>query len=147
MSQVQGLRLPMYFDYYHSPLKLVATVNGGVAGWRLFKDTGGWREANNLIDKVLFIGGDEINEISRDEFVQLTEQERGRYLSGDGPIFALYETVRAMEDTLQAERRYPTPQEQALIRGIRRRTFVMFEEQLQQAGDPAADPTIASTAP
>ncbi|MEU1237139.1 hypothetical protein [Micromonospora aurantiaca (nom. illeg.)] len=144
MSQVEGLRLPKFFDYFDSPLKLVATADGGVAGWRLSKDTGGWREANNLIDKVLFTGGDEISEISRDEFVQLTEHERGRYLNGDGPIFALYETVRAIEDTLQQERRYPTPQEQALIRGVRRRTFVMFEEQLQQAGDPAADPTIAS---
>ncbi|MEW2441910.1 hypothetical protein [Micromonospora marina] len=144
MRPVEGLRLPKFFDYYHSPLKLVATAEGGVAGWRLSKDTGGWHEANNLVDKVLFVGGDEINEISPAEFVQLTEHERGRYLSGDGPIFALYETVRAIEDTLRAERRYPTPQEHALIRGVRRRTFVMFEEQLQQAGDPAADPTIAS---
>ncbi|MGV9764393.1 hypothetical protein [Micromonospora tulbaghiae] len=146
MSQVEGLRLPKFFDYFGSPLKLVATADGGMAGWRLSKDTGGWREANNLVDKVLFVGGDEINQISPDEFVQLTEHERGRYLSGDGPIFALYETVQAIEDTLRVERRYPTPEEQALIRGVRRRTFVMFEEQLQQAGDPAADPTIASIA-
>ncbi|MFD6771293.1 hypothetical protein ACFWC6_34350 [Micromonospora chalcea] len=146
MRQVEGLRLPKFFNYYDSPVKLVATPDGGVAGWRLSKDSGGWRQANNLIDKVLFVAGDEIAEISREEFVQLTELERSLYLSGDGPIFALYETVRAIEETLREERRYPTPQEQALIRGVRRRTFVMFEEQLQQAGDPAADPTIAATA-
>ncbi|WBC10149.1 hypothetical protein [Micromonospora sp. WMMA1947] len=145
MTPVRGLALPKFFNYYDSPVKLVATPDGGMAGWRLSKDTGGWREANNLIDKVLFEGGDEIYEVSPEEFVQLTELERSLYLRGDGPIFALYETVRAIEDTLQAERRYPTPQEQALIRGVRRRTFVMFEEQLRQAGDPAADPTIAST--
>ncbi|MEU5722565.1 hypothetical protein [Micromonospora sp. NPDC047738] len=40
-----------------------------------------------------------------------------------------------------------TAEEAALIKGIRRRTFVMFEEQLQRAGDPGADPTIATTAP
>ncbi|MFG1737217.1 hypothetical protein ACGFLT_04275 [Micromonospora chalcea] len=146
MRQLAGLRLPKFFNYYDSPVKLVATPDGGVAGWRLSKDSGGWRQANNLIDKVLFVAGDEIAEISREEFVQLTELERSLYLSGDGPIFALYETVRAIEETLREERRYPTPQEQALIRGVRRRTFVMFEEQLQQAGDPAADPTIAATA-
>ena len=146
MRRLAGLRLPKFFNHYDSPVKLVATPDGGVAGWRLSKDSGGWREANNLIDKVLFVGGDEITEISREEFVQLTELERSLYLSGDGPIFALYETVRAIEETLREERRYPTPQEQALIRGVRRRTFVMFEEQLQQAGDPAADPTIAATA-
>ena len=39
--------------------------------------------------------------------------------------------------------RHLTPKEQALIRGIRQRTFVMFEEQLRAAGDPGADPDIA----
>lgn len=146
MIRERGLVLPKFFNYYDSPLKLVETDDGGVAGWRLSKDTGGWQPANHLIDKVLFVGGDEVDEISREEFVQLTEHDRGRYLRGEGSIFALYETVRAIEEDLGRERRYPTPAEQALIRGIRRRTFVMFEEQLQQAGDPGADPTIATAA-
>lgn len=144
MSQMRRLMLPKFFSYYDSAVKLVETADGGVAGWRLNLDTGGWRPANNLIDKVLFVGGDEIDEITRDEFVQLAEHDRGRSLRGDGAVFALYETARALEDTIRRERRYPTPQEQALIRGIRRKTFVMFEEQLQQAGDPGADPTIAT---
>ncbi|MFG1720021.1 hypothetical protein ACGFII_15465 [Micromonospora chalcea] len=135
-----------FFLYYDSPVKLVETADGGVASWRLSLDTGGWRAANNLVDRVLFGRDDEIFEIDPEEFVWYVEQERGLSLRGDGPIFALYETVRAIQDTLREERRYPTPQEQALIKGIRRRTFVMFEEQLQQAGDPAADPTIAATA-
>jgi hypothetical protein len=140
------MRLPRFFEYYGSSLKLVETPDGGVTGWRLSDKTGGWEPANNLIDRALFAGGgEEIYEISPDEFVWLTEQERGRYLDGDGPVFALYKTVEALQDTIRAERRYPTPHEQALITGIRRRTFVMFEEQLQQAGDPGADPTIAST--
>ncbi|MFI2649525.1 hypothetical protein [Micromonospora fulviviridis] len=37
-------------------------------------------------------------------------------------------------------------EEAGLIAGIRQRTFVMFEERLQQAGDPGADPTIATAA-
>lgn len=144
MSRVRGLVLPKFFSYYDSPLKLVKTEDGGVAAWRLARDTGGWRSANNLIDKVLFVGGDEIMEITRDDFVQMTEHDRGRYLRGDDPVFALYETVRAIEETLARERRYPTVQEQALMKGIRRKTFVMFEEELQRAGDPGADPTIAT---
>jgi hypothetical protein len=139
------MNLPRFFEYYGSSLKLVETPDGGVAGWRLSADTGGWEPANNLIDRARFAGGgEEIYEISRDDFIWLTEQERGRHLNGDGPVFALYKTVEALQDTIRVERRYPTPQEQALITGIRRRTFVMFEEQLQQAGDPGADPTIAS---
>ncbi|MEV1055660.1 hypothetical protein AB0I92_00275 [Micromonospora chalcea] len=117
-----------------------------MAGWRLSLDTGRWQPANNLVDRLLFGRDDEIFEISPEEFVWYVEQERGLSLRGDGPIFALYETVRAIQDTVREERRYPTPHEQALIRGVRRRTFVMFEEQLQQAGDPAADPTIAASA-
>ncbi|WP_405092527.1 hypothetical protein OG767_06070 [Micromonospora sp. NBC_01392] len=146
MRPLRGLNLPKFFNYYESPVKLVGTAEGAVAAWRLSRESGGWREASKLIDKVLFLGGDEINEISRDEFVQLTEQGRGRYLRGEGPVFALYETVRGLEDTIREERRYPTTREQALIRGIRRRTFVMFEEQLQRAGDPGADPGIATDA-
>jgi hypothetical protein len=113
-----------------------------VAAWRLSKDTGGWTPANKLIDTLLFVGGDEIGELTREEFVQQTERERAHYLTGEGPIFALYETVRAITDALAQERRYPTPTEIALIEGIRRRTFVMFEEELQRAGDPGADPSL-----
>ncbi|WP_343447870.1 hypothetical protein [Micromonospora schwarzwaldensis] len=146
MTHLPGLALPKFFLYYESPLKLVQAEGGGAAGWRLSPDTGGWRAANNLVDKVLFVGGDEVHEIDRNEFVWYVEQERGRYLRGEGPLFALYETVRGIEDTIREERRYPTPHEQALIRGIRRRTFVMFEEQLRRAGDPGADPGIATDA-
>jgi hypothetical protein len=144
MTHGTKLALPRYFTYYESPVKLVETPGGGVAGWRLSWDTGGWEPANNLIDTLLFIGGDEIEEVTPAEFVQQTEHDRGIYLRGDGPVYALYETARAIEETVRREHRYPTEQEQALIRGIRRKTFVMFEEELRQAGDPAADPTIAT---
>ena len=145
MTGVAGNKFPRFFEYYGSSLKLVETPDGGVAGWRLSEDSGGWERANHLIDKALSAGGEqEIYEISPDEFIWLTEQERGRHLDGDGPVFALYKTVEALQDTIRAERRYPTPREQALITGIRRRTFVMFEEQLRAAGDPGADPSIAA---
>lgn len=144
MSQPQGLELPAFFSYYESPVKLVATPDGGLSAWRLARDTGGWLPANDLVDKILFVGGDDVDELTRDEFVQRTEHNRGWYLRGEGPIFALYETAKAIEDAADAQRRQLTIEEQALIKGIRRRTFVMFEEQLQRAGDPGADPTIAT---
>ncbi len=96
---------------------------------------------------MIFVGGDEIYEISRDEFVQLTEHERGRYLSGDGTdLRSLRDRPGNRGTRYRGGAAVSDAQEQALIRGVRRRTFVMFEEQLQQAGDPAADPTIAATA-
>ncbi|MEU4662591.1 hypothetical protein AB0F83_12630 [Micromonospora chalcea] len=145
MATVDGVELPAYFEHYDTPVKLVATPDGGHAAWKLDRSTGGWRPADELVDDVIGGVGGEIYVRSADAFVQHVEQLRGRYLSGEGPIFALYETVRALAAPAIAERRPFTAEEAALIKGIRRRTFVMFEEQLQQAGDPAADPTIAAT--
>lgn len=142
---VRGLNLPAYYDYYETPVKFVATADGGLAAWRLDRETGGWEPANDIVDEILFAVGGDIFVRTAERFVQRTEEERGRYLQGEGPIFALYETVNAIEETARAERRPFTTQEAALIKGIRRRTFVMFEEQLQRAGDPGADPTIATS--
>ncbi|MCI4064403.1 hypothetical protein MRQ36_18065 [Micromonospora sp. R77] len=144
MSDMPGLVLPAYFSYFWSPVKMMPTPDGGLTAWRLSIDTGGWETANDLVDEILFAVGGEISVLTADQFIQYTEHDRGRYLRGDGPVFALYETVRAIEDAADTERRRLTPQEQALVRGIRRKTFVMFEEELQRAGDPGADPTIAT---
>lgn len=144
MTAMPGLSLPAYFSYYQSPVKMVPSPDGGLMAWRLSIDSGGWEPATHLVDEILFAIGGEISVLTADEFVQWTEHDRGRYLQGEGPIFALYETVKAIEDAADAERRRLTPQEQALISGIRRKTFVLFEEELQRAGDPAADPSIAT---
>ncbi|MBM0225349.1 MULTISPECIES: hypothetical protein [Micromonospora] len=145
MSDEPGLALPAYFSYYRSPVKMVATAEGGLTAWRLSIDTGGWEPVTHLADEILFAIGGEVSVLTADQFVQRTEHDRGRYLEGEGPVFALYETVQAIEDSAAAERRHLTAREQALISGIRRRTFVMFEEELQRAGDPGADPTIADS--
>ncbi|WP_446218485.1 hypothetical protein [Micromonospora sp. IBHARD004] len=145
MSATPGLTLPAYFTYYEAPVKMVPTPDGGLAAWRLDRGSGGWRPANDLVDEILFAVGGEISVLTADQFVQWTEFERARYLSGDAPVFALYETVKAIEEAADTERRRLTTQERALISGIRRKTFVMFEEELQRAGDPGADPTIAAS--
>ncbi|MFJ8577096.1 hypothetical protein [Micromonospora sp. NPDC093277] len=144
-GEAQGSDLFGYYDYYETPVKIVPTSEGGLAAWRLDRRTGGWRQANDIVGEILFAMGGDIFVRTPERFVQRTEAERGRYLKGEGPIFALYETVNAIEDVARAEDRPFTPEEAALITGIRRRTFVMFEEQLQQAGDPGADPTIATS--
>ncbi|SCL35351.1 hypothetical protein GA0074692_4070 [Micromonospora pallida] len=142
MSGFPGLRLPSYFRYYASPVKLVEMPGGGVTAWRVSIDTGGWESADDLIEEILFAVGGEIFSLSSDDFVQEVERYRARYLNGDGPIFALYETVKAIVEAERSERRYLTDRERALVRGIRRKTFVMFEEQLKQQGDPGADPSL-----
>ncbi|MDH6462155.1 hypothetical protein M2302_002330 [Micromonospora sp. A200] len=144
MNRAPGLNLPAYFSYYKSPVKLVPTPEGGLAAWRLSTDTGGWEPAIDIVDEILFARGGEISSLTADQFVQRTESLRARYLSGTGPIFALYETVQAIQEAAGAEGRRLAATEIALITGIRRKTFIMFEEQLRSAGDPAADPSLAA---
>lgn len=143
MTGQDGLTLPAFFEYFAAPVKLVPTADGGMAAWRLSTRTGGWDPANDIVDRILFARGGEVDVLTRHEFVQLAEECRARYLRGDGPVYALYETMRAISEVAEQERRPWTVSEQALVRGLARRTFVMFEEQLRQAGDPGADPSLA----
>ncbi|WP_433267048.1 hypothetical protein ACQPWR_05100 [Micromonospora vinacea] len=124
-------------------MKIVETPDGGARVWRVSIETGAWQEKNDLFSEIVFDVGGDIFRRSAEDFVQEVEAFRAHYLKGEGPIFALYETVRSIELLADAEARHETPKEQALIRGIRQRTFVMFEEQLHAAGDPGADPDIA----
>ncbi|MEH1097729.1 hypothetical protein [Micromonospora sp. CPCC 205561] len=143
MTDMPGLVLPAYFSYYKSPVKMAETPGGGIRAWRLSHDSGGWEPADDLVEEILGAVGGEISSLTVDSFIQWTEHDRGRYLRGDGPVFALYETISAIVEGAQAEGRRMTTTELALVRGIRRKTFVMFEEELQRAGDPAADPSLA----
>ncbi|MGC4855551.1 hypothetical protein ACLQ24_19690 [Micromonospora sp. DT4] len=140
------ISLPSYYLYYSAPVKIVETPEGGARVWRLSIDSGGWREENDIFGEITLGVGGEIFRRTPQEFVQEVERFRAHYLEGEGPIFALYETVQALRDTAKAEGRHLTPREQALIRGIRQRSFVMFEEQLRAAGDRGADPDIARAA-
>ncbi|WP_327032788.1 hypothetical protein [Micromonospora ureilytica] len=138
--------LPSYYLYYQSPVKIVETPDGGARVWRVAIDTGAWQEKNDLFSEIVFDVGGDVFRRTAEDFVQEVEAFRAHYLKGEGPIFVLYETVRSIELLADAEARHETPKEQALIRGIRQRTFVMFEEQLRAAGDPGADPDIARAA-
>ncbi|WP_327648925.1 hypothetical protein [Micromonospora zamorensis] len=143
MVQMPGLVLPSYYLYYQSPVKIVTTPDGGARVWRVSIDTGGWHEKNDIFSEIVFAVGGDIFRRTPEEFVQEVERFRAHYLEGNGPIFALYETIQAVRDVAKAEDRHLTSKERALIHGIRQRTFVMFEEQLRAAGDPGADPDIA----
>lgn len=142
-GQGPGLVLPAYYSYYDSPVKIVASPDGGVRVWRVSAE-GGWRDESNLFKEIVLAVGGEVFKRSPAEFVQDVERYRAENLSGQGPIFALYETVNAIVDSGRRERRPLTTDERALVAGIRRRTFVMFEEELLAAGDEAADPSLGS---
>jgi hypothetical protein len=142
------LPLPMFGTYYGDPVKIVRLPDGGVMTWRLDHDTGGWEPANDILDDILFSRGGEVRgNLPRDKFIQEVEQERAYYLEDrEGPIFALYDTIRAIDAAAERERRDYTPTEHALVLGLRRRTYAMFEAELARNGDPGADVEAARAA-
>ncbi len=131
--------LPAYFSYYQRPVKFLATPDGGMAAYRLSWQDGGWEPADDIANEVIGAVGGEISELDRDRFIDLTERNRAELLRGDGPVYALYETVNAMVTDARNSGRVLTPEEKALVRGVRRRTYAMFEAELARRGDPAAD--------
>ena len=142
-----GLTLPAYHTYYGRPVKLLPSPDGGLAMWDFDEETGGWEPANHLVDEVLFaVGGEVSGRMSKDSFIQTVEAERALYVEGEGPIFALYQTIRAIEDASDEEGRELTKTEEALIAGLRRKTYAMFEAELVRRGDPGADVEAAREA-
>jgi hypothetical protein len=142
-----GLTFPAYHTYLGRPVKLLRTPDGGLAMWDYDEETGGWEPANHLVDEVLFaVGGEVSGRMSKDSFIQTVEAERAAYVEGEGPIFALYQTIRAIEDASDEEGRELTMTEEALIAGLRRKTYAMFEAELVRRGDPGADVEAAREA-
>jgi len=132
-------RLPAYYSYYTRPVKFLATPDGGMAAWKMSWETGGWEPADELVNEIIGAVGGEISPIDKDRFIDLTEDNRAELLRGEGPVYALYETVNALMRDARESGRAPTDEEKALVKGIRRRTYAMFEAELARRGDPAAD--------
>ncbi|MGA6162956.1 hypothetical protein [Amycolatopsis magusensis] len=132
------IETPSYFLYFGRTFVIDSTPDGGLAGSLLNWDTGEFEPDHGPIQKVLFATSDsDISALSRERFVQRTERIR-RGLTGDGPIFALYETIDSIHAQAKAENRRITDEELDLIESIQRRTFAMWEDELARraAGEP-----------
>ncbi|MGC7093259.1 hypothetical protein ACPZ19_01210 [Amycolatopsis lurida] len=133
------IETPSYFLYFGRTFVIDSTPDGGLAGSLLNWDTGEFEPNHEPIEKVLFATSDsDISALSRERFIERTERIRADHLTGDGPIFALYDVIHAMHDQRRAENRRLTDEEMALIDSLRRRTFGMWEEELARraAGEP-----------
>ncbi|RZQ65023.1 hypothetical protein [Amycolatopsis suaedae] len=130
---------PRYYEYYKKTFRIDETPDGGMVGYLHNWDTGRFDQRTDLIDKVLFATSNpEISRLDEDEFLDETERKRASYLQGDGPIFALYETINGLYAAAKSEGRRLTAEEWALVMSIRRRTFRMWDEEFarQDAGEP-----------
>ncbi|RZQ65022.1 hypothetical protein [Amycolatopsis suaedae] len=131
----------MYFEYFHRTYRIDETPEGGMVGYLYNWDTGGFDPRTDIIDRVLFdMGHPEISTLSAEEFADETERNRMRYFDGDGPIFALYDTIRGLYTQAKEEGRELTDQEADLVYALRQRTFHMWEEDFarQAAGEPSS---------
>lgn len=132
---------PKYFEYFHTTYRIESTPGGGLVGYRLNLQSGRIEEDNANIRKVLHAREDEIFTVDEDGYIELTEARRAHHMRGEGPIFAVYDTVRALHDQADRESRSLTPDENALIRSIRRRTYRLWEEEFARQ-DAGAKPSF-----
>ncbi|MGH3858983.1 hypothetical protein [Actinokineospora sp.] len=134
------VEIPSYFRYYNKTFKLDADAEGNWIGYLLNIDTGEFELDNRPITEVLFATStSEVAVLNEDDFIRRTEEERAGYLRGDGPIFALYDTIAGLFEQREREGRQSFhDEERALIRSIRKRTFKMWEEEFARraAGEP-----------
>lgn len=120
------LNLPKYYIVYDRLMKMVRNENDRLTVLELNEETGLFEVNMKYIDKIFF-GKDDVEKVSEDEFIQEVEAIRGRNLKGEGAVYDLYEVINGMEDTAKEEGRKLTPKEQAIIIGLRKKTYQLFE--------------------
>jgi hypothetical protein len=142
----QTWAVPRYFRFDELPTKVIPGRNGcEPVVWRFDGHTGGWRKDEGQLINLLGNSRADSFQLERDQFIQLTESFRERYrVCTDGPIAALYRTVAGIREQAEREGRPLAEDERALMRGLRRKTYAMFERELAARGDPGADPSPES---
>ncbi|GLW65277.1 hypothetical protein Arub01_35210 [Actinomadura rubrobrunea] len=137
-DEVQGKsvaeRYPQYYFYERWPVVFVRTPEGGLECLALSPKTGGFERDMSYYRKILFGTTADIDTVTRDEFIQRVEALRRKRLKGEGPVFALYETIKAMQQKILGAGRRITPEEKALIHALQVRTHKLFEAELRAQG-------------
>lgn len=118
-----------YYHYFGRQLRIEIGENGERVGSVLDWRTGQFMEAEDRI-----VGEAMINMTSADiwrmtfkEFVTETESTQATYVSGEGPVFPLYQIVKGIFDDVEREDRRLTHEEIELIDKIYSQTFALWE--------------------
>ncbi|MBE1533362.1 hypothetical protein [Actinomadura algeriensis] len=131
---------PEYYLYEEIPVVFIEPAEGGLDCLALSKATGAFERDMRFVHKIRFGTTAEIWELDRTEFIQHVEKYRGEHLRGDGPAFALYETIKALEANAQSQRKPLSDAEAALVRTLRFESHELFEKSLREknlTGTPA----------
>lgn len=135
-----GMELPQYHIVCTRPVKIVRIENGSPEMLKFDWDTGGYVNGDNLWADVFLSHGGDVERVTEAEFIQYVEGLRAHRIEGEGTVFTLYEVINAMEDTAKEEGRRLTEKERAIIAGLRRKTYALFEKMLaaKEAQEPAS---------
>ncbi len=109
------------------PIRFVPTPEGGMLVLKMNWETGAFEYGMEYLDRAMS-GRGEVQRVSEREFMQKVEAWRARNLSGDGPVFALYALINAMEDQAREEGRPLRDDEKALVEELRAQSYRAFEE-------------------
>ena len=119
------MRAPEYYIDGLLPVKFVPTADGGVAILKMSWDTGAFEHAPELQRYIYHATGD-VRAVSEEQFLQHVEAMRARRLSGDGPVYALYQVMNGIEDVAREEGRELTADEERLLAQLRRESAALF---------------------
>ncbi|MEC3974644.1 hypothetical protein [Amycolatopsis sp. H20-H5] len=125
-----SIETPSFHQYYAKTYRVDATADGGLTGHLLNLETGAFDQDDSRITEVLRAGSSsDISRLDEAEFIVETERARSWQLTGDGPIFALYDDIEALHELAKQERRAFTAPERARLAELRNRTFTLWEEE------------------
>ncbi len=127
-----------YYIVERWPIKVLSAEDGGTEIYKFNRRTGDFEPGVEYLEDLLF-NRNEVRKVSEDEFIQYVEEVRGEYLRGEGEVYTLYEFIREMQEMARAEDRPFTPEERALVVGLRRKTHQLFEAELQRRKQSPAE--------
>jgi hypothetical protein len=120
------METPQYYIVGLRPVKFVRAPNGELALLKMNWETGVFEYGMEYLARALSSDSD-VDHVDEDDFIQHVESLRSRDLRGDGPLFALYQTINAIEDIAKAQGRQLTDEESQLRNELRRQTYAMFQ--------------------
>jgi hypothetical protein len=149
---MSAITLPSYYMYYSLPVQFLATPGGGMHALKLNRTTGAFEPGNELIDPIIWATTEDVREVTEAAFIEAVERERGTFLKGDGPVFALYGVMNAIRRSVYEEQRAYTPEERVLLQQLSHETHVLFEAELQRRAaeatpNPAPPPPTPPVSP
>ncbi|MBE1533359.1 hypothetical protein [Actinomadura algeriensis] len=140
---------PEYYLYEEIPVVFIEPTEGGLDCLALSNTTGAFDRDMRFVHKIRFGTTADILQLDRVSFIQQVETYRGEHLRGEGPAFALYETIEALEADARRQRRPLSDAEATLVRTLRLESHELFEKSLREkglTGTPAAPGSFSGRA-